>query len=101
MTTRLRSLEYFFNDNEASYENLSIRVNIITLHIRMKNIANETYKCLNSTSPEYIRDLVNYKSSNHNFRYQNTAAVPTVRTTRYGKTPFVLNRLGCGTVYLM
>ena len=99
---QFRALRFVFNDYEASYENLLSRVNMTTLHLnRMKNIAIETYKCRNSRSPEYIRDLVNYESSNYNFRYENMAEIPTVRTTRNGKTPFVLSRLGCGTVYRM
>ena len=86
---QFRALRIVFNDYEASYENLLSRVNMTTLHLnRMKNIAIETYKCLNSLSPEYIRDHVNYKSSNYNFRYENMAEIPTVRTTRYGKNSF-------------
>ena len=65
------------------------RVNMTTLHLgRMKNIAIETYTCLNSISPEYIRDLVKYESSTYNFRYENMAELPTVRTTKYGKNSF-------------
>ena len=83
---QFRALRIVCNDYEASYENLLSRVNMTTLHLKkMKNIAIETYNCLNSLSPEYIRDLVNYKSSNYNFRYENMAEIPTVRTTRYGK----------------
>ena len=60
-----------------------------TLHLnRMKNIAVEAFKRLNALSPEYIRDIVKYKCSNYNFRYENMAEIPTVRTTRYGKNSF-------------
>jgi hypothetical protein len=31
---------------------------------------------------------VNVRSSNYNFRYQNTLGVPKVRTTNYGKKSF-------------
>ena len=52
---QFRGLRIVFNDYEASYDNLLSRVNMTTLHLnRMKNIAIETYKCLNSLSPEYI-----------------------------------------------
>ena len=86
---QFRTLRIVFNDYEASYEDLLSRVNMTTLHLnRMKNIAIETYKCLNALSPEYIRDIVKYKSSNYNFRYENMAEIPTVRTTRYGKNSF-------------
>ena len=51
---QFRALGIVFNDYEASYENLLSRVNMTTLHLnRMKNIVIETYKCLNSLSPEY------------------------------------------------
>ena len=72
-----------------------------TLHLnRIKNIAMETYKCLNALSPEYVRDIVRYKSTNYNFTYENMAEIPTVRTTSMAKTLFVLSRPGCGIVFL-
>ena len=60
-----------------------------TLHIsRLRCIAEEAYKCIYNLSPEYIRDLVEPKQSVYNFRYENTARVPTVKTTAYGKRSF-------------
>ena len=60
-----------------------------TLHIsRLKCIAAEAYKCIYNLYPEYIRDLVELKQSVYNFSLENTARVPTVKTTAYGKRSF-------------
>ena len=60
-----------------------------TLHIsRLRCIAAGAYKCIYNLSPDYIRDLLELKQSSYNFRYENTAKVPKVRTTAYGKKSF-------------
>ena len=65
------------------------RANMTTLHLsRTKTIAKEAFKCLNSLSPNFINDLLNYKQSNYSFRYRNTAEVPSFRTVAYGKRSF-------------
>ena len=69
---QFRALRIDFNNYDASYENLLSLVNMTTLHLnRMKHNAIETYKCLNSLLPEYIRNRVKHSSSNYNFRYEN------------------------------
>ena len=60
-----------------------------TLHIRrLRCIAAEAYKCIYNLSSDYIKDLLELKQSSYNFRYENTAKVPKVRTTAYGKKSF-------------
>ena len=71
-----------------------------TLHVnRIRLISIETFKILHkmspvylhdlvSLSPVYLHDLVSYKESNYSFRYDNLADVPSVSTTRYGKSTF-------------
>ena len=44
--------------------------------------------CINNLTPEYIRDLVQLKTSSYAFRYENTIKVPTVRTVTYGQCSF-------------
>jgi hypothetical protein len=84
-----RGLRIVFNDNESSYEALLNKVKLTTLHLsRMRTIAIETFKMIDNISPEYVRSLVNVKSSSYNFRYENTLEIPNVKTVRYGKNSF-------------
>ena len=54
----------------------------------LRCIAAETCKCNNNLTPEYIRDLVQLKTSSYSFRYENTVKVPTVPTVTYGQCSF-------------
>ena len=54
----------------------------------LRCIAAETCKCNNNLTPEYIRDLVQLKTSPYSFRYENTVKVPTVPTVTYGQCSF-------------
>ena len=51
-------------------------------------MASEVYKIVNDIAPAYIKDLVNIKKSNYNFRRENQASLPTVKSTRYGLRSF-------------
>ena len=55
---------------------------------RIRTIAIETFKIVNKTSPFYLHDLITIKQSKYSFRYQNTASIPSTRTTRYGIETF-------------
>ena len=84
-----RALRIVYGDFTSSYSSLLEKAQLSTLHInRLRCIAAETYKCINNLSPQYIRDLVQLKSSAYSFRYENTVKVPTVRTVAYGQRSF-------------
>jgi hypothetical protein len=42
---------------------------------------------------KYLHDLVTLKNNKYNFRYSNTAHIPTVKTTRY-VIDIMLQKLG-------
>ena len=64
-----------------------------TLHIsRIRLIATETSKLLHKVSPVY--HLVSYKYSFYSFRFENLVNVPSVRTTRFGKSRFCYEAAG-------
>jgi hypothetical protein len=44
----------------------------------MRTIAIETFKIINKETPKYLHDLVTLKTNKYNFRYSNTALIPTV-----------------------
>ena len=59
------------------------------LHVRrMKQMASEVYKIINDIAPYYIKDLINIKKSTYNFRRENQASPPAVKSTRYGLRSF-------------
>jgi hypothetical protein len=58
---------------------------------RLKTIAVETFKIIHKNSPSYLHDLINIKLQNYNFRSQETAVLPRVRTIRYGLKSFRYN----------
>ena len=51
-------------------------------------MASEVHKILNDTAPYYIKDLFNIKQSIYNFRRENQASLPAVKSTRYVLRPF-------------
>jgi hypothetical protein len=50
----------------------------------------ETFKIIHKNSPSYLH-LINIQFQNYNFRSQETAVLPPVRTTRYGLKSFRYN----------
>ena len=84
-----RAFRIVFSDYVSNNETLLEKAQKPTLQInRLRCIAAEAYKCIYNLSPEYIRDLVKNRQSTYNFRYENTAKVPTVRTTAYRQRSF-------------
>ena len=51
-------------------------------------MASEVYKIVNDIAPDYSKDLINVKKSNYNFRRENQASLPAVKSTRYGLRSF-------------
>jgi hypothetical protein len=67
---------------------LKIDLSFVLKVRRLRSIAIETFKIIHKESPIYLHDLVNIKKHNYSFRYENTADVPSVKTTRYGLKSF-------------
>jgi hypothetical protein len=87
-----RALRFIYDDYNSSYENLLEKSKLPSLKIRrLKTIAVETFKIIHKNSPSYLHDLINIKLQNYNFRSQETAVLPRVRTTRYGLKSFRYN----------
>jgi hypothetical protein len=87
-----RALRFIYDDYNSSYENLLEKSKLPSLKIRrLKTIAVEIFKILHKNNPSYLHDLINIKLQNYNFRSQETAVLPRVRTTRYGLKSFRYN----------
>ena len=84
-----RALRFIYNDYVLNYEELLEKSKMPSLKVRrLRSIAIETFKIIHKESPIYLHDLVNIKKHNYSFRYENTADVPSVKTTRYGLKSF-------------
>ena len=84
-----RALRFIYDDYNSSYQNLLEKSKLPSLKIRrLKTIAIETFKIIHKNSQSYLHDLINIKLQNYNFRSQETAVLPRVRTTRYGLKSF-------------
>ena len=84
-----RALKFIYNENHSTYEELLAKSKLPSLKIRrIRTIAIETFKIINKKTPQYLHDLVTLKNNKYNFRYSNTAHIPTVKTTRYGLNSF-------------
>ena len=51
-------------------------------------MASEVYKIVHDIAPDYVKDLINIKTSHYNFRNENQARLPAVKSTRYGLRSF-------------
>ena len=85
-----RALRFVFSDFVSTYDELLLKANIPSLHIRrLKTMSIETFKVLNEMAPPVLSNLVRLRdNSRYNFRYNNILQVPQVRTTKYGKNSF-------------
>ena len=86
-----RALKFIYEDQNNTYEELLEKLKLPLLKVRTIRtyiIAIETFKIINKQSPLYLHDLVQIKQNKYSFRYQNTAHLPRVKTTRYGLNSF-------------
>ena len=84
-----RALRFINNDFTSSLQDLLASTNTAPLHVRrMKQMASEVYKIVHDIAPEYVKDLINIKTSHYNFRNENQARLPAVKSTRYGLRSF-------------
>ena len=75
-----RALRFINNDFTSSLQALLTSTNTA--------LAFEVHKIVNDIAPDYIKDLINIKQSNYNFRRENQASLPAVKSTRYGLRSF-------------
>ena len=84
-----RGLRFVYNDFSTSYEDLLTKAKLSTLHIRrMRTMAIETFRILNSLAPPVLTNLLKKRGTVYNFRYSNILQIPTVRTSKFGKSSF-------------
>ena len=87
-----RALRFIYEDYENTYENLLKKSKLPSLRIRrLRTIAVETFKIIHKQSPSYLHDIISIKDQKYNFRHQDKAVLPRVRTTRYDLNSFRYN----------
>ena len=74
-----RAIRFINNDFTSSLQALLTSTNTALLHVR---------KIFNDIAPDYIKSLINIKESTYNFRRENQAILPAVKSTRYGLRSF-------------
>ena len=84
-----RALRFIFDDCDGEPEELLAKANVAPLEIkRLRNIALETFKILNTLSPRCLQNLIQYKERPYEFRHVSTVKIPQVKTTGFGKKSF-------------
>ena len=64
-------------------------------------MATEVFKIVNDMSPEYIKDMITIYNSSYNFRRENQASIPHVKSTRYGLRSFCCEAVQIGNSYCL
>ena len=83
------ALRFVYNDYNSTYLELVNKAKVPTLQVRrIRTMALETFKIINSLSPTCLNSLVKIKTSKYSFRYSNILHLPRVRTSTYGKKSF-------------
>ena len=84
-----RALRFVNIDFTSSRQDLLFSTSTAPLHVRrMKQMATEVFKIVNDMSSKYIKDLITIHNSSYNFRRENKASIPQVKSTRYGLRSF-------------
>ena len=79
-----RALKFTSNDSKSPLQDRLRNNNTSFLHTgRMKLMAKEVFKIVNTLALPYLQDLVKIKISKYNFRKENQADIPCVNSTRY------------------
>ena len=86
-------LQFVFEDQSSSYEQLLDKAKMPSLHIRIKRtMAIDTFKIIYIIASGSLQDLLNIYIytifTKYTFRYSNILEIPQVRNTRYGKMSF-------------
>ena len=88
-TLQERGLRFVYNAFGSSSEDLFTTTKHSTLHIRrMRNMVIVTFKTLNSLAPPVITNPLQKRGNVYNFRYSNILQIPSVRTSKFGKSSF-------------
>lgn len=84
-----RALKFVYPNSDLSYEALLAKTDLPLLTTRrLRLMAIEAFKILNNYSPICLRDLVTFRDSKINFRYQDMTYIPRVNTEKFGKKSF-------------
>ncbi len=83
------ALRFVYNDFTSSYEELLAKGNHSTLYItRLRYMATEFYKCINSLNPTYLQDMV----TTINTKY-TLGNAKSVQQPKYNKKMFMASIL--------
>ena len=80
-----RALRYVYKDKQSSYENLLVRMGIVSLeNRRIQDMMITIDKCLHNRAPQTVKDLISLRQSNYNLRGDHILNLPKVNSTKNG-----------------
>ena len=84
-----RALKFVYQDFQTNYEQLLNQHKHSSLSLqRVREIALETFKILQGTSPKYLHNLVEETRSRYSQRHGKRLHVPRIRTSKHGLQSF-------------
>jgi hypothetical protein len=84
-----RALRFLLNDHTSNYNELLQKSGYNTLHLnRLRSIALDVFKCVNSLNPTFLNQLFTMKESERNLRDPSILYVPRFNKIQYGKKSF-------------
>ena len=86
---QVRALRFVYQDFRSERSELLKRNNKSTIKIMiLRNLAIEVFKSLNDLNPSYMKDLLETKARNYEFRDPMILTQPAVKTSTYGLRSF-------------
>ncbi len=80
-----RALRFEYNDFTLPYKELFAKGNYSTLYItRLRYMATEFYKCMNSLNPTYLQDMVTTIKTEHTLRNPKPVQQSKSKTVTHG-----------------
>ena len=84
-----RALRFLLNDFTSSYSELLTKAGYESLHLRrMKTIACEVFKSLNSLNPSFMGDMFKMKENVYDLRDNHRLVQPVFKKLTYGRNTF-------------
>ncbi len=84
-----RTLRFVYNNFTSTYEELLAKGNHSTLYItRLRYMATEFYKCMNSLNPTYLKDVVTTINTEYTLRNPKPVQQLKCKTVSHGINSF-------------
>ena len=84
-----RALRFVYNDFDASYSDLLLRSNTMSVTVYLKYVLSiEVFKCINNLSPDYLCNMFTVKDNKYDMRDNSRLIQSRFKSIRYGYNSF-------------